>query len=733
MFPPTVPSARPNAGPARTRSAAIPRAARQGELIDVTELRPSGPFTVSGEGVEEPVATVVLENLPPHLDRPFDYRVPPAMDAAARVGARVQVRMAGREHSGYVLARGRTTDHDGELAPLKRVVTGLPVLTPEVLELARYVARRHAGTLGDVLRLAIPARHATTETSELEKAIEPRTGRRILAPDATGPWEDLTGGHAYLRHLAAGEGPRAVWTALPGTRESGLLAAIAACLASGRGCLVLAPTGREVEAITAALTAGLGDEPVATLLAEHGPARRYRSFLRVLLGRARVVVGTRAAAFAPVADLGLVAVWDDADDAFAERRAPYPHAREVALARSRLEGAALLLGGYSRSLPAQELLARGEARPVGAERATVRRRTARVAAPTETDLERHGGAAHARIPPVAFDAARRALEQGPVLVQVARGGYVPVVACARCREPARCTYCAGPLGLPSPAGAAAGRMDRDAPRAAAAATCTRCARLAASWQCTRCGADHLRARSVGSARTAAELGRAFPQVPVIASGLRTDFGIIEAVDSAARLVVATPGAEPQTPSGYAAALLLDAGLATSRPELGATAQALRRWFAAAALVRPAEEGGRVLLLGHPAPGPAQALVRWDPGGAAVRDYDERVALRLPPAVACASVEGTPEGVADFLDRLSAAEHAAAGEWEVLGPVPLPPPRGVEAEAGALQQVRAVVRGGRRDARTELTLADALGAVIKARSMRRAPGSVRVRMDPEELW
>ncbi|MFI5427804.1 hypothetical protein [Aeromicrobium sp. UC242_57] len=61
-------------------------------------------------------------------------------------------------------------------------------------------------------------------------------------------------------------------------------------------------------------------------------------------GDVKIVVGTRAAAFAPVHDLGLVAMWDDGDDLFAEPRSPYPHAREVLLVRATQQRTAFLLG-----------------------------------------------------------------------------------------------------------------------------------------------------------------------------------------------------------------------------------------------------------------------------------------------------------------------------------------------------------------------------------------------------
>ena len=114
----------------------------------------------------------------------------------------------------------------------------------------------------------------------------------------------------------------------------------------------MATTAR-AEALARRLERELEGEPVEVLSAEHGPARRYRAFVRLLLGRARLAVGTRAAAFAPVPRLGLAAIWDDGDDRLDEPRAPYVHARTVLALRSGLEGCALLVAGYSRSVKAQ--------------------------------------------------------------------------------------------------------------------------------------------------------------------------------------------------------------------------------------------------------------------------------------------------------------------------------------------------------------------------------------------
>ena len=168
-----------------------------------------------------PVARVVLDLQPAHLDQPYDYLVPATMADDAQPGVRIKARFGRQDVAGYVVARQETSDHDGRLVPLRRVVSGEQVLTPQVLELCRAVADRYAGTLADVLRLALPPRHARVEKEPV--AAEPGSSRwsslsRPRWPSRSSPprWAPYRGGEAYLRRIQAGEAPRAVWSALPG-------------------------------------------------------------------------------------------------------------------------------------------------------------------------------------------------------------------------------------------------------------------------------------------------------------------------------------------------------------------------------------------------------------------------------------------------------------------------------------------------------------------------------------
>jgi primosomal protein N' (replication factor Y) len=195
--------------------------------------------------------------------------------------------------------------------------------------------------------------------------------------------------------------------------------------------------------------------------------------------------------------------------------------------------------------------------------------------------------------------------------------------------------------------------------------------------------------------------------------------VLAAVPAGPALVIATPGAEPVAPGGYAAALLLDGWALLGRPSLRAAEEALRRWLNAAALVRPA---GSVVVLADASLPAVQALIRWDPVLFAERELAERAELGFPPAVRMASVTGTPEAVAGFVTAA-----VLPGRAQVLGPVPVEAAVGHPAQEET--QERALIRIGRQDG---LALARALHAAQATRSARKDGGPVRVQLDPAEV-
>jgi len=658
-----------------------------------------------------PVAQVMVDISLPHLDRTFDYLVPEVLSQEATPGVRVRVRFSGKLVDGWILNRCDRSEHEGRLDRIAKVVSPEPALTPEISSLCRQVADYYVGTLPDVVRAAVPTRHAAAQAAldaqpSPERVAVPQPGESVQ-------WGRYTGGSALLARLAtlaaycaSAPGPRAVWVAASATDPADQICELVhAAAQAGRGILIVVPDARDVARLDAALRTALGRDQHVVLTADLGPSARYTAFLRIRRGQVRIVVGTRAAVFAPVSDLGLIVVWDDNDDSLSEPHAPYWHAREVLVMRANTTGAAMVLGSTSRSVEAAALVSSGWARNVVEPRTAARTSAPRIIT-IGGDIEqaRDEAATTARLPNIAWQTAKRALEIGPVLVQVPRRGYVPSLSCQGCRRAATCGTCHGPLGLSS---------------GKAIASCTWCGRLAGDWVCQGCGGRRLRAMSFGERRTAEELGRAFPGVVVRTSGRDSSgAGVLDVVDDAPALVVATPGAEPRALGGYAAALLLDGRVMLDRPDLRAAQEAVSRWFAAISLVRSSDDGGAVVLVADPQLAAVQAIVRNDPVGFSDRELLERDAVHLPPHYRVAELTGQPRDVADLI-----AQTTLPAQAQILGPVPV-----VRSKRSAVDDttVRALVVVASSHG---AELASTLAAGSAVRSARKEGAPVTVRIDP----
>lgn len=617
--PPQPPEA-PEADDAVSGCAEGDSADTQPALLD--DLAPApAPAMPAGTAARDPVATVLLDSAVPHLDRLFDYTVPEELDAAVRPGCRVRVLFSGREIPGYVIDRVSAPGTRSRLSPLRKVVSAVSVLSPEILSLAQQVAARGAGVTSDVLRAAVPTRAARVE-KEFEGLDVPTVE---LRPEEPGPRQ------AHLALKSYGEHG---WVAMVVDRVS-------ACLQHGGDAVVVVPDGRDVEAVEHELVQRLGQEAVARLSADMGPTPRYRSFLRLRYGLAQVAVGTRSAIFAPVVRPRLILILDDDDPSHEEPRAPYQHVRETALLRTVASGAELVLLSTARSLEVQRLVERGWLQDHAPERSLRRAASPLVTATADShQTQQHGAAGRARLPSAAYRQARQGLERGPVLIQVGRAGFVPAVVCERCRSHQRCPQCAGPLALP--------------PHHVQSRTlrCRWCGLHQRDHRCAVCGHAAFRAGSRGADRTAQELGRAFPSVPVISS--TRDHAVSEVSDRPA-LVVSTPGVEPVASGGYAAALLLDGDTQLMREGLDVPRTVLARWFRAASLVRSHQEQGVVVVTAADEE-LTGALVRWDPVGYAHRELYRRLELGLPPARRMLSLTAEQTEAEAFVAEADLPEH-----------------------------------------------------------------------------
>ncbi|MCU1477523.1 MAG: hypothetical protein JWQ64_2216 [Subtercola sp.] len=690
------------------------------------------------------VARVMLESPLPQLDRLFDYRIPDALIPDARPGVRVKVplRSAGRVSRGYIVEVTDHADFVGTLSDVEEVVSAAVVLTPDVWALARRVADRAAGNASDVVRLAVPPRQVRVEKAWLARRQKaggaspehPEPVEAVATPTTNPPPIDGYGPGVVENAIAqrkrialsavatvrqagnASAGEDEAHTAWVGAWAATMAAMAVHTLGLGRSSILVVPDYRDQEQLETALRALLPAEDhagqgtatgaigtVARLDARQTNPERYANFLACLEPRPRIIVGTRSVVYAPAHELGLIALWDEADPLHNEPLSPYVASRDVALIRQEQSGSALAFVSHSRSSEVQRLVELGFLDDI----AQSPRFLPKVV-PTSAQVSNDRYAQTARIPSTAWQAARTALETGPVLIQVARPGYSPVLACASCTSPAHCLVCDGPLRAQS----------KNSPP-----SCAWCGAIAAQWQCRHCEGTTFTHIGQGSARTAEELGRAFPATRVIVSDGSRSRGD---VGGGPALVIATRGAEPVAAGGYHAVLLLDGERMLARESLTVAEDCLRWWSNAIALAAPRAPTIIVGVGGDL----ARTLVTWQQPRFASEELADRRRLRFPPAIRVATVRGTAEAVASAVKELhDSVQGEDSAKIDVLGPVP-----------DENDFVRSIVRF---DYSVGASVASTLrAAVIKnATSRRKTPGrptnyrtppTLRVRFDDREI-
>jgi primosomal protein N' (replication factor Y) len=232
---------------------------------------------------------------------------------------------------------------------------------------------------------------------------------------------------------------------LHGITGSGKTAVYLACmrqvLEQGRSSILLVPEIGLTPAVAADLHQVFGDE-VAILHSGLSDAERAEQWHRIRRGEARVVAGTRSAVFAPVGDLALVIVDEEQDSSYKQEETPRYHARDVAVMRAKMAGAAVVLGSATPSLESYynakknkyalvELPDRVEMRPLP-EVEIVDMRQEFQETGQEQVISRK----------LAEEIRERLEKKEQVMVLLNRRGYSPVVLCRACGKTLQCKNCA---------------------------------------------------------------------------------------------------------------------------------------------------------------------------------------------------------------------------------------------------------------------------------------------------
>ena len=512
-----------------------------------------------------PVAIVWVDSGIPTLTESFSYLIPEKISEQVQVGSRVQVPFKDKQLEALVIAREPLAENNRPLKSIYKLLGDFPVANLQTIELIKETANFWGGTPYDVVRSAIPARVATAEKNLTMSEIKvsrttPKKPEFHLLP-------------AQMEPIAA------------------LLQLLQDSKSTGRK-LIIVPTLRDLERLGQLLIKNGID--FRSLDSNLPRVERYRNFLEVSFGGVNLVIGMRAAVFAPIPDLAEIYLHQENSEHYFERRTPFWNAREVAWLRSKLEGSNLILTGY---VPSIDVAIDIEAKEISFH-----------AARNRVSVVAQTGSAGELIPSKIYQVVRKAMVKGPVLFLVPAKGYATAISCAKCRNLALCD-CGGKL-LKSSA-----KTDP---------VCVLCNKQFIDWKCGWCDEKRIFLTSRGIERIAEEIGRSFPNQLVIQSNANDPRSSIGAEEA---LVISTPGVEPIAPHGYAAVVILQVDRFLSSISTTGVERAYSNFFAASALL--ATNG--VIALVHEDGSPiVSALTTWNPATISKREIEQRVQLQLPP-------------------------------------------------------------------------------------------------------
>jgi primosomal protein N' (replication factor Y) (superfamily II helicase) len=352
-------------------------------------------------------AKIVL-NLP--VAGPFDYSLDEESAKLAAPGMRAWVNFCGRKLVGYI-AGISSESNIPRVKPVIRLIDTVSVITPEMLKLTRMLADYYCCSWGEAIAVSLP--EPLRKGKAAEGLLRPKgpvdkgnsSGLLLGEPDTGQRWE------IYAREISG-------------------------ALSAGRSALVLITDKSIVLKAQAILKEKIGLEAFAFYRQQPNELKEWTMAYN---GEIKLVFGTRSSVFAPLANLGLIIVDEENDPAFKQDQTPHYHARQVALMRSKLENARIILGGTAVSLEAHYL-----SRKNGFElrEAARKEKSPEIKIVDMKSLPLLDKKKNIILSRLLQDAMVSVLaDKGKILLFLNRKGFATAATCSTCRKSLKCPRC----------------------------------------------------------------------------------------------------------------------------------------------------------------------------------------------------------------------------------------------------------------------------------------------------
>jgi primosomal protein N' (replication factor Y) len=412
-----------------------------------------------------PYAKVVV-GLP--VEGPFDYALPAGLEKMVKKGSRVRVSFGARRIIGYVIGLARQSKVKNT-KPILELIDAQPLLSEEMLSLARELADYYCCSWGEAIEAAIP---------------QPlRKGKELSYLNIGRETPTEAKSEVMLLHDL---GPKQRW--------ENYFAAVKEAMSAGKGAVMLFSDINTLLKAKEKISTAFTDIPLATLY--RGESAELREWSRIREGKIRLVLGTRSAVFAPLNNLGLVIIDDEDNPVYKQEQSPHYHARQVALMRARLSGAKVVLASAHPSLESLSLARGGK---IGYQ--LLGRRRSFPAVKTTRPAFRQKGKTPDILSRFSTDLIARSLaEKKKILIFANRKGFATAAYCHNCGVTLKCPRCNINLVY---------HFQENL------LLCHYCSyRIAPPQICANCNAGYIRYSGAGVEKIESEVARIFPQARV---------------------------------------------------------------------------------------------------------------------------------------------------------------------------------------------------------------------------